>query len=294
MSKTLYSVPQHISNKSYDLAKLDELVFKQVADQSLCFALAILNSLLITNPSVLNEAMNQVNYSRVVNLGPIKLEIPEYLKSMARQFQKESGISYEKALLALSLADYINGERILNFTTEGRIGSYQPTSTEEVIFGGRMEWIFRACFELGNRSVYLRERLGREGFHQVLSSGKAKGALLSLVLDELTQARHLVTVLDVKDGRVYLLDCVSNGQHYFSNCFKSARPESQHVWSVDLRELCDSNRIRYMVAEKGLHIQELKSLAEIHLVEVDTGGVDDISYYLIMAKVTTKKEKSSK
>jgi hypothetical protein len=127
-----------------------------------------------------------------------------------------------------------------------------------------------------------------------LSSGKAKGTLLSLVFDELTQARHLVTVLDVKDGRVYLLDCVSNGQHYFSNYFKSARPESQHVWSVDLRELCDSNRIRYMVAEKGLHIQELKSLAEIHLVEVDTGGVDDISYYLIMAKVTTKKEKSSK
>ena len=253
---------------SVDVQKLSSTLFKQGYDDTICFAAATLNGLVLRDPSKIDQAASELRLTGRTRLGNLELTSNDNLKRLASANYRRWGVCEDRALLLLALAEAMNGDLILTTDNQGNIGS-MCYRTGNFILGGKIEWVAATNSRIMGSSLYLREQMGTTGFEKILPKVQ-QGSLLSLIWDEISQSRHLLVVAKVENGRVYFLDSIPTSCGYFRSLFDSARVDGANVWSVELSELCASGRIRYVVAQQGLAPVDLTfrdHSAQLQLVE---------------------------
>jgi len=268
-------------------ASLETQAFKQSAEESICFAAASLNQIVLTKPDVINQAAQDLVSKGSTRLGSLKLIASKSHAELARSFASKWNTSFERALLLICLADEMNGHRHLILDKNGHLVSLDPL-TGEIIAGGRMEWILATRQKISGGSLYLREFVGAEGFNSILKSPNVAGSLLSIVWDEVNQSRHLLTILKVDGSRVYFLDSINTQTEYFKLLFQTARPESGNIWSVSLEELVKSGRIRYIIAQPGLHSEGVVSAQDISAAPKMADGLE---YFVVSELLKSRRDK---
>ena len=273
-------------------ASLETQAFKQSAEESICFAAASLNQIVITNPDLVNQAARELGANGSTRLGSLALTASKSHVELARSFANKWNISFERALLLICLAEEMNGHRHLIVDKSGNLVSLDP-STGEIIAGGRMDWILATRQKISGGSLYPRELVGAEGLNLILRSPNVSGNLISIVWDEVNQSRHLLTILKVEGNRVYFLDSINTQNRYFKLLFQTARAESGNIWSVSLDELVNSGRIRYIIAQPGLHPGGVMSATNLVAAPKMADGLEYFVYSEFLKSRRDNKEKAT-
>lgn len=229
-------------------------VYLQPEASAICYAMVFVNKLRQEKGKAwVGSLVQNLEHQGQARIGDLTISVPgegslETRLNRIREYAANQAVNYQTMLLALSLADSINGDLSLVF--DPKTGEVMSVGRGESIKGGHADWILNAANKmLGKQVLNPYHHADSAMWKEALFRGNLNLAAISLWTGGGT-GRHILLVEQVVGNRVVFLDSYDASKGYFRALFKSAKSEGGNRWSVDIDELLNSGRIAYTITNE--------------------------------------------
>ncbi|MEM4379323.1 MAG: hypothetical protein QXL01_01370 [Thermoplasmatales archaeon] len=229
-------------------------LYLQPEASAICYSMVLINKLRQERRAACARLVRELETEGQARIGSLVISVPgdgslaDRLHRI-RDYAASQAVNYETMLVALSLAEAMNGDLRLIF--DSKTGEVRSIGNGESIKGGHACWILRAANKMfGGQVLNPYDKADAVLWREAFTRGALNWAPLSLWTGAGT-GRHILLVEGVVGDRVVFFDSYDGSKQYYRALFTSARSEGGNRWSVNIDELLNSGRIAYSITNEG-------------------------------------------